>query len=114
MLCFLPAILSFVDPDKEEFLSVSYNRPKDYFFEQIGARPNSSSIKSDPSFGRTRKVKGVSFVDGLATTLRGISPAYDRSTSWRLRGWTASEAYSFRWKRYSWYHCWGCKNRYDW
>ena len=31
-LCFLPTILSFVDPDKKESFSVSYNSPKDYFF----------------------------------------------------------------------------------
>jgi len=51
-LCFLPAIPSFVDPDEEEFFSVSYDSPRDYFFEQMGARPKPSSVKSDSSFGR--------------------------------------------------------------
>jgi len=114
-LCFLPTIPSFVDPDEEESFSVSHNSPKDYFFGQMGARPKPSSVKSHPSFGRVRKVKEVRFVDGLNTTLRGIPSAYDRSTSWRLRDWTAREAYSFWQERYRWYPlgeyhssaCWG-------
>jgi len=84
-LCFLTAIPSFVDPDEEESFSVSYNSPKDYFFGQMGSRPKPSSVKSDPSFGGVKKVKEVRFIDGLNTTLRGIPPAYNRSTSWRLR-----------------------------
>jgi len=79
-LCFLPAIPSFVDPDEQESFSVSYDSPKDYFFGQMGARPKPSSVKSDPS-GRIRKVKEVRFIDGLNTTLTGIPPSYDRSTS---------------------------------
>ena len=98
-LCFLPAIPSFVDPDEEESFSVSYNSPTDYFFVQMGARPKPSSVKSDPS-GRVKKVKEVRFVDGLNTTLRAIPPAYNMSTSWRLRGWTARKAYSFWQERY--------------
>jgi len=93
-LCFFSCIRSFVDPDEEESFSVSYNSPKDYFFRPMGARANLSSIKSDPSLGRQNKVKEVRFVDGLNTTLRGI-PIYNRSTPWKLRGWTAREAYSF-------------------
>jgi len=112
-LCFLPAIPSFVDPDEEESFSVSYASPKDYFFGQMVARPKPSSIKSDSS-GRVREVKEVRFVDGLNTTLRGIPPAYESSTSWSLRGWTAKEAYSFRQERYRWCPWWMCKDRYDW
>jgi len=70
-----------VDPDEEESFSVSYNSSKDYFFRQMGARPKPSSVKSDPSFGRVKKVKKVRFVDGLNTTLRSIPPASDRGTS---------------------------------
>ena len=84
-----------MDPDEEESFSVCYDSTKNYFFGQIGARPKPSSVKSDPSFGMQKKVKEVRFIDGLNTTLRGIPPAYDRSTSWGLRGWTAREAYSF-------------------
>jgi len=113
-LCFLPAIPSFVDPDEEESFSVSYNSPQDYFFGQMGARPKPSSIKSDPSFGRQRKVKEVRFIDGLKTTLRGIPPASDRSTSWSVRGWTSKEAYSFLEERYRWCPYWECKDRCDW
>ena len=112
-VCFLPAIPSFMDPDEEESFSVSYNSPKDYFFGQMGARPKLSAVKSDPSFGRKRKVKGVRFVDGLNTTLRSIPPAYDRNTSWRVRDWTTREAYSFWQKRYRWCPCWECKDRCD-
>jgi len=93
-LCFLPAIPSFVDPDEEESFSVSYNSLKDYFFRQMGARPKPSSVKSDPT-GKVRKLKEVRFVDSDNTTLRGILPAYDRSTSWRLRGLNAREAFCF-------------------
>jgi len=112
--CFLPAIPSFVDPDEEESFSVSYNSHKDYFFGQLGARAKPSSVKSDPSFGRQKKVKEVRFVNGLNTPLRGIPPAYDRSTPWRLGGWTAREAYSFWQERYRWCPCWDCKDRCDW
>ena len=94
-LCFLPAIPSFVDPDEEESFSVSYNGTKDYFVGQMRARPKPSSVKSDPTFSSVRKVKEVRFVDGLNTTLRGIPPAYDRSSSRRFTSWTAREAYSF-------------------
>jgi len=80
----------------------------------MGARPKPSSVKSDPSFGGAKKVKEVKFVDSLNTTLRGIPPAYNSSTSWRLRGWTAREAYSFWQERYRWCPCWECKDRCDW
>ena len=113
-LCFLPAIPSFVDPDEEESFSVSYDRPKNYFFGQIGARPLPSSVKSDPSFGRQKKVKEVRFVNDLNTTLRGIPPTYMRRTSWRLRGWTATEAHSFWQEKYRGYPYWECKDRCDW
>jgi len=66
-----------MNPDEQESFSVSYNSPKAYFFRQMGARPKPSSIKSDPSFGRPKKVKEVRFVDTLNTTLRGIPPAYN-------------------------------------
>jgi len=112
-LCFLPSIPSFVDPDEEESFSVSYNSPKHYFFGQMGARTKPSSVKSDPSF-RVKKVKEVRFIDGINTTLRGIPPAYNGGTSWRLRGWTAREAYSFWHERYRWCPCWECKDRCDW
>jgi len=70
-----------MDPDEEEYFSVSYKGPIDYFFGQMGARPKPSSVKSDPSFGEKRNIKEVRFIDGLNTTLRGIPPAYNRSTS---------------------------------
>jgi len=43
-LCFLLAIPSFVDPDEEKSFSVSCDSPKDYFFGQMGARPEPSSV----------------------------------------------------------------------
>jgi len=66
--CFLPSIPSFVDPVEEESFSVSYNSPKDYFFGQMRARAKPSSVKSDPYFGRQKKVKEVRFVDSFNTT----------------------------------------------
>jgi len=109
-LCFLPAIPSFVDPDKEESFSVSYDSPKDYFLGQMRARPKPSSVKSDLSSGRVKKVKEVRFVDGLNTTLRGILTTYNRSISWSLRGWTSREAYSFWQERYRWCPYCECKD----
>jgi len=85
-LCFLPAIPYFVDPDQEECFSVFYDSSKDNFFGQIGARPKPSSVKSDPSLGRVKNFREVRFVDGLNTTLSGIPIAYNRDTSWKLRG----------------------------
>jgi len=113
-LCFLFAIPSFLDPDNKESFSVSYDGSKDSFFKQMGTRPKPTSVKSNPSFGRPKKVKEVRFIDGLNTTLRGIPPAYDRSTSYTLRGWTAREAYSFWQERYRWCFGWECKERCDW
>ena len=112
-LCFLPAIPSFVDPDVEQSFLVSYVSSKDYFLGQMGARPNHSSVKSDPSFGRQKKVKEVRFIDGLNTTLLGI-PAFSRSTAFNLSGWTAREAYTFWQERYRWCPYWKCKDSCDW
>ena len=52
----------------------------------MGTRPKPSSVKFDPSFSRPKKFKEVKFVECFNTTLRGIPPTYDRSTSLRLRG----------------------------
>ena len=100
MLCYLPAIPSFVDPDKEECFSLSNDSPKDYFFVHMESGPRPSSVKSDTSFGRQKNVKKVRFVDSQNTTFNSIPPTYNRSSSWRLRGWTAREAYSFQQERY--------------
>jgi len=112
-LCFLPAITSFVYPDEGAFFSVSYDSTKDYLFGQIGARLKLSLIKSESSFNKRRKVKEVRFVDGLNTTFRGIPAVYNKSTTSRLRGWTAGEAYSFWQERYRCL-CWKCKDMCDW
>jgi hypothetical protein len=115
-LVMLPALPSFVDPDEDETLSVSYDTPQEYFFSQMEAFPSkSSSVKSDPSFGRPRKVKKeVRFLDTLSGTNRGIPSCKDRNIPFAQRGWSAREAYSWWQERYRWCPCLECKVRCDW
>jgi hypothetical protein len=89
------------DPEEGDISFESGSSPKDYFFSIYNPNKRSSSVASDPSSGRPRKVrKQVRFVDDLRGTQRGIPPLKDRTVPFVKRGWSAKEALSFWQERY--------------